>query len=75
MASADSPKVDLADCELLRQAETERAWVNPRRVANRPYFEQGVIYSPFALTDPDAARALLTPKRALGIGGNSNDLR
>ncbi len=53
----------------------EVPWVNPSRFVNRPYFEQGIIHSPFALTDPDAARALLTPKRALGIGGNSDDLR
>lgn len=57
MASVDSLTFELADCELVQQAETERIWVNRDRVAHRLKFDAGVIYWPFDLTDPDAARA------------------
>ena len=57
MASVDSLTFDLADCELVQQAETERIWVNRDRVAHRLKFDPGVIYWPFDLTDQDAPRA------------------
>lgn len=57
MASVDSLTFDLADCELVQQAETERIWVSADHVAHRLKFDHGVIYWPFDLTDPDAARA------------------
>jgi len=56
MASVDSLTFDLTDCELVQQGETERIWVAPEHVAYRLKFDQGVIYWPFDLTDPEAAR-------------------
>ncbi|QDT71241.1 hypothetical protein [Lacipirellula limnantheis] len=56
MASVDSLTFDLTDCKLVRHAETERIWVNADRVAHRLTFDQGVIYWPFDLTDPNAAQ-------------------
>ena len=57
MASVDSLTFDLADCELVQQADSERIWVSPDHVAYRLRFDRGVIYWPFDLTDKDAARA------------------
>lgn len=56
MANVDSLSFDLADCELVEQAETERIWVSTDHVAHRLKFDIGVIYWPFDLTDPNAAR-------------------
>lgn len=56
MASVDSLTFDLADYELVQQADSERIWVSPDHVAYRLKFDRGVIYWPFDLTDPAAAR-------------------
>jgi hypothetical protein len=56
MASVDSLAFDVADCELRQQNETERIWVSSDHVAHRLKFDRGVIYWPFDLTDPSAAR-------------------
>jgi hypothetical protein len=56
MASVDSLTFDLTDCKLAQQGDTERIWVHPDHVAHRLKFDTGVIYWPFDLTDPDAAR-------------------
>jgi hypothetical protein len=68
MASVDSLTFDLADCELVQQAEAERIWVNPDHVAHRLKFDTGVIYWPFDLTDPDAARAFYRRECELNRG-------
>lgn len=57
MASIDALTFDVAGCKLVRQAESERIWVHPDQIAHRLKFDQGSIYWPFDLTDPDAARA------------------
>jgi hypothetical protein len=56
MASVDSLTFDLADCELVQQADSERIWISPENVACRLKFDRGVIYWPFDLTDPASAR-------------------
>ena len=56
MASVDSLTFDLADSELVQQADSERIWVSPDSVAYRLKFDRGAIYWPFDLTDPVAAR-------------------
>jgi hypothetical protein len=43
MASVDSLNFDLADCELVQQADSERIWVSPDHVAYRLKFDRGVI--------------------------------
>lgn len=56
MASVESLTFDLDACELVREGDSERIWINSDRVAHRLRFERGVIYWPFDLTDADAAR-------------------
>jgi hypothetical protein len=55
MASIESLSFDVRNCQLRKQNETERIWVNSDRVAHRLKFDYGVIYWPFDLTDPSAA--------------------
>lgn len=57
MANVDSLTFDLTDCELVQEGDTERIWVSADHVAHRLKFDPGVIYWPFDLSDPDAARA------------------
>jgi hypothetical protein len=56
MASVDSLNFDVADCQLVQHADSKRIWVSTNHVAYRLKFDRGVIYWPFDLTDPDAAR-------------------
>lgn len=56
MVNVDSLTFDLADCELVQQADTECIWVSAANVAYRLKYDPGAIYWPFDLTDLDAAR-------------------
>ncbi len=44
MPSVDSLTFDVADCQMVQHADSERIWVSANHVACRLKFDRGVIY-------------------------------